>query len=43
MSGDGATVFITSTDWNLYAVNTADGSQKWNFTTTGPVRVVVHR
>jgi outer membrane protein assembly factor BamB len=41
MSGDGASVFISSSDWNLYAVNSADGSQKWSHTTTAPVHYFI--
>ena len=31
LSPDGSVVYVGSYDNNLYAVNTADGSQKWAF------------
>ncbi|MFW6141927.1 MAG: PQQ-binding-like beta-propeller repeat protein [Candidatus Saliniplasma sp.] len=33
----GETVYTTSTDGNLYAVNRVDGSLEWNFSTTGAI------
>ena len=35
LSSDDATVFVGSYDNKLYAINTADGTKKWEFLTGG--------
>jgi outer membrane protein assembly factor BamB len=37
VSSDGKVVYVGGNDFNLYAVNVADGTQLWNFTTGGAV------
>ena len=35
ISADGLTIFVGSDDHNLYAVNSVDGSLKWEYATGG--------
>jgi outer membrane protein assembly factor BamB len=35
LSPDGATIYVGSFDNRLYAINAADGKEKWNYTTGG--------
>ena len=37
ISADGNTIYVGSDDYNLYALNAADGSLKWKFTTGNSV------
>ena len=37
LSSDGKILYVGSGDFNLYAINTVDGSKNWNFTTGGAV------
>jgi outer membrane protein assembly factor BamB len=37
VSADQQTVYVGSNDFNLYAINSVDGTHRWNFSTGGKV------